>query len=1309
MFQANKKWPSHPSWTRLLLLLSFILILGTSNQIRAQNLTGQSSLSGVVTDNTGAAVVGADVAVINTETNVTTDVITNSTGYFLQDNLNAGHYDIKVTAKGFQTLTQSGITLEASERRNVPVKLNVGSESTSVIVNSDAPLLETESVSTGQTITSAELDSLPNGTSSIYLAMLAPGTQSQLASNYQQNGGSNSLNTPSQSFGAYGRIGANEFSLDGAPNMGNNRGTAISPTADELGQVKIISTAFDAQQEHTFGVTFIQTTKAGTNDIHGTARLRYDNSTFDAFQHFQKLTYLYQRRIAGCDTSPKSSACQLATTKFGLPTNEEYAPSGSIGGPVYIPHVFDGRNKLFFFAAFYRIGFGGGTPKVAAVPTAQERTGNFSDLPQTASIPTTVGYAGKTFAQNCPGSPFFGAYQIYNPFQITFDSKEVPHRAPFCGNVLPSNLLSSHPLVAAVNAAYSNPSQANTPTGNNLNYNAITNGTYEQFTNRFDYALNEANHFFFRYSLGYYTLATDDFTNTDIGQLSTPRFIKNASFGWAHSLSANTVVTATVGASDYTGNGSFYPNEAGYNASDLGLPSYIDDYSGSAAAFPVVSVSSYTSVTAAATNYSHYRTLSFRGDVTTVRGAHAISLGAEWRQQNVAFDGAGSFSGAGSAGTFAFDNTYTQEGNGTTSSFPTTAAGTSYASLLLGINTSASIYKGLPYSRSNPYYTFYAGDVWRVTRKLTIIPGLRYEFEYGPTDKHNQQMVGWDPNASLTIAPAARTAYANTYSTASAALKAILPPSITVAGGPIYAGVNGASTRQWQNNWRFMPRLGLSYAFTPKTVLRAGYGLFYDSLSIVNENGTTLNGGFSSLTGPVATSDTTHYGSNFTPGSTPLSDPFPESNGSRFVSQVGSSLGADYYSAYASTLGVYNHDRVPARSNRVQFSVEHQFKATTLVQIAYVASRTTDITLDGNANNTHTNTATPTINSTAIPASFFAGGLSPNALSNTLLTQKVANPFYVNNFSGLATTDPALYNQLSKSSYSTSSTIQVANLVRPYPQMSGLQLYQFNGTSQFQEIQVNAFKRVSDGLTATLAYQWNYQKDRDYYQNAFDTHPSLESSNQSPPWRFTASAVYRLPWGRGQQWLQHGWKEAVFGGYVLAATAELQPGPLLNFPNLFYVGDVKAIKLKKPTYVQNDATGVNYVQSFNAAPVTMLSYATAANGAVTCSYTGTGFVDTLVTNYSVCQPNAYNLRVFPTHVEGVRQQGIANYNANLGKTFSPTDRIRFTPQLYVFNLFNHQRSAGATTSPTNTQFGQTNSDQSGANARGITLAFLLNF
>jgi outer membrane receptor for ferrienterochelin and colicin len=159
----------------------------------------------------------------------------------------------------------------------------------------------------------------------------------------------------------------------------------------------------------------------------------------------------------------------------------------------------------------------------------------------------------------------------------------------------------------------------------------------------------------------------------------------------------------------------------------------------------------------------HYRTLAVRGNVTSVRGNHTIRAGGEWRQQNVAGGGPQASNNVGGpSGQFNFDNTYVQENNNTDGAFPQSSTGTSYASFLLGIQTTATVTSVPALSRSNPYYAFYVGDTWRVTRKLTLIPGIRYEFEYGPTEKHNRQIVGWDPNAQLEFAGMVNTAYKST-------------------------------------------------------------------------------------------------------------------------------------------------------------------------------------------------------------------------------------------------------------------------------------------------------------------------------------------------------------------------------------------------------------------------------------------------------------------------------------------------------------------------------------------------------------------
>jgi hypothetical protein len=380
-----------------------------------------------------------------------------------------------------------------------------------------------------------------------------------------------------------------------------------------------------------------------------------------------------------------------------------------------------------------------------------------------------------------------------------------------------------------------------------------------------------------------------------------------------------------------------------------------------------------------------------------------------------------------------------------------------------------------------------------------------------------------------------------------------------------------------------------------------------------------------------------------------------------------------------------------------------------VVQLAYVGSRTTNITLDGNSNNTRTY-ASGFETATAVPGSFYTAGNQPNSAGNNLLNARIANPFYIANLKGLQTSDPVYYNILTKSSYITSSTITLANLVHPYPQLSALRLYPSVGTSQFQEFQANLSKRISNGLAANVAYQKNFQYDRDFYENQFDTHPSVESSLISPPWRLTATWVYTLPFGRTQRFARDGLMSTLFGGFRLSGSFEANPGTLLTFsgngspngtPNIFFVGDPNSVRLKKWAYNTSGSTPTIY--GFNTQAVT--ATATTVNSITTCTYSGTGFVLN-----SSCQPNAYNLRDFPRHVEGVRSQGLANWNANLAKTLNPNERFQVEARADLYNAFNHQRVAmvgGAQMNPTNSQFGQITADN--GNGREIILQLLMTF
>jgi hypothetical protein len=1313
--------------SRLSLMIAFAsaILLSLPVSARAQTGTGQGVISGIVTDSSGASVPHASVAIRNNSTNVIIKVTTNDTGYYELRDLNPGTYEISIDASGFEKMIDSGVILEADDHPSINLALKLGSHNETIVVNGISPLIDTQSAGIGQVLTSEEMSALPNGQAPIWLAMLSPGVQSNYAQNYQLGGADPSWNGGGPQFGAFGRIGANEFSLDGAPNMSNQRGQAINLSAEELGQTSVNITQFDASVGHTYGISLTQTTKSGTNDLHGGLRYRRYDLRYFAKQHFQRLNYVYAVGRDGCKTDPSTAQCQLDQNQFGYPGSHMNYGDAGIGGPVFIPKLFDGRNKLFFFVGVLMENPNNASSNTIAVPSTQDKAGNFSDLgcaagqtaPCGAPVSSAPVNAQSLFtAAGC--STYYGQYQLYNPYSVTMVNGR-PSRTPFCGNVIPSNLISTLPLVKTINSYLPAPNYGTAPTGNNFIYEAGGYNQYREVTNRYDYAVNNADHIFFRWSRGHYTLHNSTFLQNNFMGYHQDKWIDIGALGWSHILSPKTFVDVTVGGMNYNGGGFTYPSEQQL-PSTLGLPTYVDQYAGSAAQFPILSISSYQQIGGTDFNNPIYRTLAFRGNLTTVRGSSTWRAGAEWRQQHVDIGGPGaSNTTVGPSGQYSFDATYTQQNDGSNADCANgcnlglpgaSSTGPSYAAFLMGVQTTSTVTTVPETARSNPYYAFYAGDTWRVSRKLTLVPGVRYEFEYGPTEKHNRQIVGWDPNAPLTISAIAQTAYQAALGAATAAQRAVLPTNLEIKGGPIYAGVNGASTRQWENNWRILPRIGAAYSINSTTVIRAGVGMYYDTLNVLNESSTIDTDGFTAST---TSASSTTYGANFVPGVSPLANPFPLSNGTRFAPSVGSSLGADYYAgtvATGTTIGIYPHDREPARSARVQFSIEHQIGRSLVVQLAYVGSRTTNITLDGNQNNTRTQ-ASGFQTATAVPGSFYAGGSQPNSANNTLLSSQISNPFYIGNLGSLQLSDPVYYNMLSKSNYSTTATLPISDFVRPYPQISNLRFYPSVGTSQFQEFQANVSKRISNGLVANFAYQKNLQYDRDFYENQFDARPSLESSLISPPWRMTGTWVYTFPFGRTQKFARDGVMSTILGGFRLSGSWEANPGTLLTFsgngspngtPNIFFVGNPNSIRIRNNSSFNTSGTTPT-IYGFNTQAATAVS--SSVNGIVTCSYTGTGFVLN-----TTCQPNNYNLRDFPRHVEGVRSEDLENWNANLGRTFNPNERLKVEARADLYNAFNHQRVAavgGAQMNPTNSQFGQVTSDN--GNGREIIYQLLMTF
>jgi Carboxypeptidase regulatory-like domain len=1273
-FARRREGAYSSSWlsSAVLILCMIAGMLASASFVNAQT-TGLGTISGIVTDSSGAIVPGAKLTITNMATGVSRKSATNGTGYYEVGALIPGKYKILVSLPGFQDLLHEGVTLEANAHVNVPAQLAVGRSVQTIIVQADASLLNTESGSSGQVLTTRQVEALPvSGNNPTWLALIAPGVQGTTG---QAASTDDTLAWTglTQDFGAYGNIGVNEFSLDGAPNETNSRQSGLNPTIDELGETKFDVTGYDAAVGHTMGVLTTQTTKYGTNDLHGSVRETYTAKRWAALNHFQGLNYRYQQSLAHCvngaDTSPD---CYAIENQYGWPGTNMNNSSAAIGGPVFIPKIFDGRNKLFFFASVLNDVFSGAGSQTATVPTVQERGGDFSDLPQqTANIPSD-------FTAACSaGTPYYGQYQIYDPYSVTMDAQGIPRRKPFCGNMVPGNRMANSPMVKLYNSMMPVPTQ-NNPTGSNFAFTQITPQTYRDYTGRIDYKFSSNDNLFVRYTRGNYTKGQNDYTVGDVGQQEGPRWIDVPAIGWDHVFNEHTSLDVTFGGTNYRTHCCYYPGYDKYKPSDLGLPSYADEYAQGAnpalLQLPVLQIANYentnpgepaSSLGQTDNVPSTYRSFALRGSVTHVQGRHTIRAGAEYRWQNASTGIGGNVSG-----TYNFDNTYTQQNNGSDNRFQQSNTGLGYAAFLMGVDTSSSVSRSASASLQSPYYAFYAGDTWRLTPKLTIIPGIRFEYEYGVVEKHNQLIVGWNPNADLSlISGPANTAYQAAIAGATSAQRSVLPSSLGIQGGPMYAGVNGAPRNEWNNSYRFLPRIAVAYQPTSRIVIRGGYGMFYDTLNALNA--TIDQDGFSAGTN-VSTSTT--YGTNFVAGTSPLADPFPaSSSGARFNTPVGSSVGSLYYLGAGPT--IYDHGLVPARQQRGSIGVQYQLSDSMMLDVSWNIARTTDLQV--------------TKGFAYTPSVFYGDGQQPNTTPNALLSSKINNPFAISNFGGVASGNPAAYNMMSLNSYFTQQQISISNLIRAYPQMNGLSLNQSLGESHFQEALITLTRRYSRGLTLMASMQFNDQHDRDYFANGFDPSPSWEPSNNSEPVRFTMEGVYNLPFGRGRAWAAEGWKSAMFGGFQLSGSYEAQPGQLINFANAFFVGNPnsKTIKIKNPTYHNEQASGgSNYVQWLNpGTAVATASTITNSDGSTTtaCTYSGYGFV----TN-PACQPTGYNRRVFPTRVNGVRQMGMNGAAASVQRTFPIFERMSLETTFNVYNLFNHQVLGAVNANPTDPNFGR---------------------
>ncbi|HTM51082.1 MAG TPA: TonB-dependent receptor [Bryobacteraceae bacterium] len=845
----------------------------------------RATLQGSISDPTQAGVPGASVMLKNLDTGIQRDSTADSSGHYVFPFVAPGSYSLTVQAAGFKTTVRDGIQVSVNDNLRVDVAMPLGQASDTVQVTGEVTAVQAESSSLGSVISEKIIDSQPlKGHSSLFLYMAAAGVVGNryLEDTRPTDTGTNVLFTANGSPPATG-----EVSVDGVSNTVNvGRGLYLSPwvpATGAVGEIKMLMGTLPAEYGRAAGMFTNVVIKSGTNDLHGAFYEYLRNSAVDANLFFQ--------RGLGQKLTPYNA------NLFGL----------NIGGPIRIPGLYNGRNRTFFFFSYEGAREGNGQGPSLSVPTPKMRQGNFSE--------------------------FSGA--IYDPFSV-HGVNGVPTRDPIPGNIVPAAL--QDPVAQKIMNYWPAPNNPNvnpaTPWVNNYVQSSKWPTRNNVWITKFDHKLTDKHQLFVRTNTG-----TGFFNfNYDFPGIATPgrnvvhRPNKGIAVDDTWLISPRTVLDTRAGLA--YGKEQQQPFSANFDLASLGFPqSFIGTTQFQN--FPTIAVTGFEGLVGGVGwkeqpgyNYSLQSSLSMQ------RGRHLYKTGVQFNLLRGNF-----LTSNNPSGTFSFNQAQT---GGPRADTPAAGSGLAMASMLLGYPSGGSIDTATGVSIQNFYSALYFQDDFRVTSKLTLNLGLRWDYQSPVTERYNRTTRGFAYN---TPSP-------------------LQVPGLKLTGGLLYAGVNGAPRGLYESDWRqFAPRIGVAYSLNSKTVLRTGYSLTYIPLV-----GAVYATGYSNTTSMVTTQD----------GITPkdlLRNPFP--NGQ--LPPIGNSQGL------ATLIGqnisfVEPADRTPQFHNW-HFDVQREIAPRTALTASYVGSRAYHLS------------AAPTDFTTAINEN--VNQLDPRYLAmGTALLTPVANPFF---------------------------------------------------------------------------------------------------------------------------------------------------------------------------------------------------------------------------------------------------------------------------------------------------------------------------
>jgi hypothetical protein len=869
-----------------------VIVVGLlfSPALQAQSKSTTASLSGTVTDPSGARVPKATVKLTNAELAIIRTATTSASGEFAFAFLPEGTYTLEASAQGFKTTRQTGIALTPGDTVAENVGLTIGATE-QVSVNVSGPLLQTQDADISTELTTKQIEELPlNFRNDLNFVTLDSAVNTQGFRQLLGGGGSEDTADQDYSFLNFGGgyFGTNLFLLEGGYDVAQGWGGVLYlPAPEDTEQVKLISYSFSAQYGFSTGNAISITTKSGTHDWHFVADEYMRNPDLDANLYFNNL-----------DGIPRQGDHR---NQFGF----------AGGGPLYIPGIYKQRDKTFFFANYEGLRLNGSGTVHLQVPTTAQLAGDFS-----AELGAANGI-------DCAGHTIY-AGEIFNPYTAYQPGGNCGAnfiRLGYPGNKIPTTGVGAIDSLAEefVKGGYW-PGPVNPGGGYNFNAAASAQTSSNEWGIRIDHNFNANNRIYGQFSNKHEgKVQTSAFYGNDIAgpYVFDPNNRMFGVLGYSHVFTPTLVLTSEL---------FFIRNPGGnvvqgypFKPSSLGLPAILDTWSPQ---FPQVQFGNTF-------NPSYYAPLgatqnSGEANFPQNNGSLTIDVNKALKTQSLSFGYLGVWQtddgGRLIPTIYNFTNPMTA-GPVVGGTSANEQAGDAFASFMSGAGTSGVGGAGSTGYNAYPAPTYYMHGLYvqddlKVSSKLTLNLGFRYEIQMPPTARHNEQAY-FDLNA--------------------------LNPISVAAGMPVYGETvyNSSGNRfLYQKNMDdIAPRIGFAYNFLPKLVVRGGYGVYY-ARNFYGGNGP--DPGYSTSTAWTSSPD----GINVT---TPMASAFQPVGGvSPLVPVTGNSLaGLTTVGQNADGGSVVNPHRADPTTQQFSFGFQYAFTPNDVLDVNYVGSRGRHITLGG--------------------------------------------------------------------------------------------------------------------------------------------------------------------------------------------------------------------------------------------------------------------------------------------------------------------------------------------------------------------------